>query len=56
MVGSRGSSGSTKTQEQVHDLLPQIPENNLQLAADKAHHPEINTPNADVPEKALNKL
>ena len=45
-----------KTQEQVHDLLPQMPQTNLQLEADKPNHPENSMPNADVPEKALNKL
>ena len=45
-----------ETQEQVHDLLPQMPQTNLQLEADKPNHPKINTPNAEVLEKALNKL
>ena len=34
-----------KTQEQVHNLLPEMPQTNLQLEADKPKHPE-----------ALNKL
>ena len=45
-----------KTKEQVHNLLPQMPQTNLQLEADKPNHPEISTPNVDIPEKALNKL
>ena len=45
-----------KTQEQVHDTLPKMPQTNLQLEADKTKHPEIRTPDADVPKKALNKL
>ena len=45
-----------ETQEQVHDLLPQMPQTNLWLEADKPNHPEISTPDADVPEGALSKL
>ena len=45
-----------ETQEQVHDLLPQMAQTNLQLEADKPNHPEISTPNADVLEEALSKL
>ena len=45
-----------ETQEQVHDLLPQMAQTNLQMEADKPNHPEISTPNADVPEEALSKL
>ena len=45
-----------KTQEQVHDLLPEMPQTNLQLEADKPNHQEITTPNADVPNNALNEL
>ena len=45
-----------KTQEQVNNLLSQMPQTNLQLEADKPNHPEIGMPNADVLEKALNKL
>ena len=45
-----------KTQEQVNDLLPEMPQTNMQLEADKPNHPEISMPNADVPEKALNEL
>ena len=45
-----------KTQEQVHNLLPEMPQTNLQLEANKLNHPEISMPNADVPEKALNEL
>ena len=45
-----------KTPEQVHDLLPQIPQTNLQLEADKPKQPEISTPNVEVPKKALIKL
>ena len=41
-----------ETQEQVHDLLPEIPQTNLQLEADKPNHPEISMPNADVSEEA----
>ena len=44
------------TQEQVHNLLPEMPKTNLQLEADKPNHLEISMPDADVPEKALNKL
>ena len=44
------------TQEQIHDLLPKIPQTNLQLEADKPDHPEISTPDANVLKKALNKL
>ena len=55
-VGSGGSSGLTKTQEQVHDLLPKMPQTNLQLEADKPKHPEISTPDAEVPKNALNEL
>ena len=43
-------------QEQVHDLLPEMPQTNLQLKADKPKQPEISTPDADIPEKALLKL
>ena len=45
-----------KTQEQLYDLLPEMPQTNLELEADKPNHPEISMPNADVPEKALNEL
>ena len=45
-----------ETQEQVHDLLPQMPQTNPQLEADKPNHPEISMPNADVPDEALSKL
>ena len=41
-----------ETQELVHDLLPQMPQTNLQLKANKPNHPEISTPNADIPEEA----
>ena len=45
-----------ETQEQVHDLLPQMPQTNLQLEADKPNNSEVSTPNTDVLEEALNKL
>ena len=45
-----------ETQEHVHDLLPQMPQTNLQLKADRAKHPDISMPDADVQEEALNKL
>ena len=45
-----------KTQEQVLDLLPEMPQTDLHLKADKPKHSEISMPNADVPKKALNKL
>ena len=45
-----------QTEEQVHDLLPEITQTNLQFEADKPKQPEINTPNAEVPKKALLKL
>ena len=38
-------------QEQVHDLLPEMPQINLQLEADKLKQPEISTPDADVPKR-----
>ena len=41
------------TQEQVHDLLPEMPQTNLQLEADKPKQPEISTSNVAVPEKTL---
>ena len=44
-----------KTQEQVHYLLPEMPQTNLQLEADKPKQPEINMPDANIPKKALNK-
>ena len=44
-----------ETQE-VHDLLPQMPQTNLLLEADKPTHPEISTPDTDVPEETLSKL
>ena len=40
-----------KTQEQVHDLLPEMPQTNLHLEADNPNHPEISMPDADVPKK-----
>ena len=40
-----------KTQEQVHDLLCEMPQTNLQLGADKPRQPDISMPNADVPKK-----
>ena len=45
-----------KTPEQVHDLLPEMPQTNLQLEADEPKQPEINMPDADVPKKTLNEL
>ena len=45
-----------QTQEQVHDLLPEMPQTNLQLEADKPTQPEISTPDAEFPKKALLKL
>ena len=45
-----------KTQEQVHNLLHEMPQINLQLEADKPKHQEISKSNADVPKKALNEL
>ena len=42
-----------KTQEQVHDLLPKMPQTNLQLEADKPKHPEISMPDAAVPKKGI---
>ena len=45
-----------ETQEQMQDLLPQMPQTNLQLEDDKPNHPEINTPDTNVLEEALNKL
>ena len=45
-----------KTQEQVHNLLPKMPQTNLQLEADKLNHPDISMSNTDVPKKALNEL
>ena len=45
-----------ETQEQIHDILPQMPQTNLQLEADKCNHPEISMPDANVPEEALSKL
>ena len=45
-----------QTQEQAHNLLPEMPQTNLQLEADKPKQPEISTPNAEVPKKALLKL
>ena len=36
-----------QTQEQVHDLLPEMPQTNLQLEANKPKQPEISTPNAE---------
>ena len=42
-----------KTPEQVRDLLPEMPQTNLQLEADKPKQLEISTPNAEVPKKAL---
>ena len=43
-------------QEQVHNLLPKMPQNNLQLEADKSKQLEISTPDADVLRNALLKL
>ena len=45
-----------ESQGQVHDLLPQMPQTNLQLEVDKPNHPEISTPDADVLEEALINL
>ena len=45
-----------KRQEQVHNLLPKMPQTNLQLEADKSKQPEISTPDADVPRDTLLKL
>ena len=45
-----------QTPEQVHDLLPEVPETILHLEADKPKQPEISIPDAEVPEKALFKL
>ena len=45
-----------QTPQQVHNLLPEMPQTNLQLEADKPKQPEISTPDAEVPEKALVKL
>ena len=45
-----------ETQEQEKDLLPQMPQTNLQLEADKPSHPEISTLKADIPEEAKSKL
>ena len=43
-------------QEQVHDLLPEMPQTNLQLEADKSKQLEISTPDADVLTDASLKL
>ena len=40
----------------MHDLLPEMPQTNLQLGADKPKQPKISPPDADVPKKALLKL
>ena len=45
-----------QTQEQVHNLLPEMPQTNLQLEADKPKQLEISIPGAEVPKKALFKL
>ena len=45
-----------ESQEQVHDLLPQMPQTNPQLEADKPSHLEISMPDAEGLEKALKKL
>ena len=47
-----------ETQEQAHAhyLIPEMLQTDLQLEADKPKHPEISTPNAEVPKKALLKL
>ena len=45
-----------KTPEQIHDLLPEMPQTNLQLEADKPKQLESSMPNADVPKKALNEM
>ena len=42
--------------EQVHDLLPEMPQTNMQLEADKPKQTEISTPDAEVPNMALIKL
>ena len=45
-----------KTQEQAHDLIPEMPQTNLQLEADKPKQPEISAPNTEIPKKAFNEL
>ena len=40
-----------KTQEQVQDLLPEMPQTNLQLEADKPKQPKISTPNEVNPKR-----
>ena len=45
-----------KALEQVHDLLPEMPQTNLQLEADKPKHPKISKLVADVPKETLNEL
>ena len=45
-----------QTQEQVHDLLPEMPQTNLQLEADKSKQLEISTPDAEVLKMVLLRL
>ena len=45
-----------EVQELVHDLLPQMPQTNLQVEVDRPNHPENSTPNAHIPEEAKSKL
>ena len=45
-----------QTQEQVHDLLLEMSQTNLQLEAEKPKQLEISTPNEEVPKKALLEL
>ena len=42
-----------QTQDQVHDLLLEMPQTNLQLEADKPEQLVISTPDAEVPKNAL---
>ena len=45
-----------KTPEQVHNLLPEMPQMNLQLEADKPKQLEISTLDAEAPKRALIEL
>ena len=45
-----------EAQKLVHGILPQMPQTNLQLEANKPNHPKISMPNADIPEEAKSKL
>ena len=48
--------GQQQTQEQAHNLLPEMLQTNLQLEADKPKQMEISPPSAEVPKKPLLKL